>query len=807
MAGPFDDLIAQPGAAAATPAGPFGDIVAAGQQAAQAHAASQQAQREALRQHLPSVPRGLANSAISGLTFGFDDEISAGIRTGFGMLGDYGAEVERQRLEKAAFAAFHPYLNVAGEVAGSVPTMFVPGVGVPARVVQAGRTAGTVGQFVRQGARAGATAGALSGIGNADPNQNTSWLEAGLQRVIGGGVGGTIGAGLGAGLGALGSGGNTLSRPLRHGSDAAAMLQAGETGNVAAQTQALRDIALELRRDAVDPAGLVRNMLPQYRNGRGGLSVDQIENVVAGHLNGESAPAIAARINATPNQVERMVQRFNTEIRPRFEGQNILEVMRTPSRQGEVVAIPNTTSLAYQATRSEGRGQQVAQQRLLQRQADEADQMAALIGDTFGAHNFEQTAQAFREANIGRARQMYSAMYNNNQGPVINVAQTPALASVRGDPVFRNALEFAAREAAVRGDQALAAQIAAGTLDARAVDIVQRQLRRSAQSIGDPNSAQLAGTIRTRFLDIADRSMPEFWGNRGVYRLGIAAEEALDLGRTLSTRRGGTGDEAWRFFTEHNARLAAIDKEIKATQRQLSQAGTGNNASASLTRQLQMAQGERSLIADIVDNFSRSYGAGLIDELNRSGNANRFLTGAEARVFRSRVQEILGKDAQPFLDAIASAQQRKLTMRQMYGNSETAPRLMKMLAQNPLMDTAAGIATMNPMRALRGAGDMVSARLREARYDRIANLLSETDMRQVFNLTRALRDNMQRSQLPNSQAMQTAVLGVVDQLPQALRARVRGVLGDELRGQDLLTFLSRVLSAYAAASTYRAQRQ
>lgn len=807
MAGAFDDLIAPASGQPAQPAGPFGDIVAAGQQAAQAHAATVATRREALRQHLPSVPRGIANAALSGLTFGFDDEISAGLRTGFGFLGDYGAEAERQRLEKAAFAEFHPYLNVAGEVAGAVPTMFVPGVGVPARAVQAGRTAGTVGQFVAQGARTGAKVGALSGMGNADPGANANWFEAGLQRVIGAGVGGTIGAGLGAGLGSLASGGNNLARPLRQGSDAAAMLQSGATGEAAAQTQALRDIAIELRRDAVDPVGLVRNMLPQYRNGRGGLSVNQIENVIAGHLNEEPVAAIARRIGATTDQVNRMVRRFETEVRPRFDNQNILEIMRTPSRPGEVVAIPNTTSLAYQATRSEGRGQQVAQQRLLQRQADEADQIANLIGDTFGSHNFEQTATAYREMLQGRARQMYSAMYANNQGPVIDIAQAPALRRIAGDPVFRNALEFAAREAAVRGDEALAAQIAAGSLDARAVDLVQRQLRRSAQSLGDPNSAQLAGTIRSRFLAAADTAMPEFWGTRGVYRLGTLADEALDLGRTLSTRRGGTGDEAWRFFTTHNDNLVAINREIRETQRRLQLAGSNQNAVANLTRQLQMAEAERALVSDIVNNFRQSYGAGLLDELNRNGNANRFLTGAEARVFRSRVEAILGPDARPFLDAIASAQQRKLTMRQMYGNSETAPRLMKALAQNPIIDTAAGIATMNPMRALRGAGDMVSARLREARYDRIASLLSETDMRQVFNLTRMLRDNMQRSQLPNSQAMNDSVMGVVRRLPAPLRARIQSVLGDEFRGQDLLTFLSRVLSEYATASTYRAQRQ
>ncbi len=284
----------------AEPENPFAELAARFTPAPQvsqgnpfARFATESEARRTLAGAQPSMPEGMARMALQGLTFGFGDELLAGLQTGAGYLGDYGQAVEANRRANAAFAAYNPGTAFVSEVAGAIPTMFVPGVGVSARAVQAGRSVGTAGQYVAQGARMGAVGGALSGAGNADPGQNTSWLEAGLQRVIGGGVGGTIGAGLGAGLGALGSGGNTLSRPLRQGSDAAAMLQAGEAGNVAAQTQALRDIALELRRDAVDPAGLVRNMLPQYRNGRGGLSVDQIENVVAGHLNGESAPAIA----------------------------------------------------------------------------------------------------------------------------------------------------------------------------------------------------------------------------------------------------------------------------------------------------------------------------------------------------------------------------------------------------------------------------------------------------------------------------------------------------------------------------------
>lgn len=832
--GMFDDIVPevapQHAAGGGHTGGLFGDLVDAGTAAAAQQQQATASRREQLRQHLPSVAGGIADSALQGLLLGWGDEAGAGIETMGGTTGSYADAVMRRRLATAAFREFHPYLAFGSEVVGSIPTMFAPVVGVSARGAQAMRAASTPGQYLAAGARTGARPGFIAGAGAADPNPNHGTGEAVIQRTLGGTVGAGIGTVAGAGVGLVGNQINAMTnlRPgLRAGSDAAQMLETNAAGNptaeamLARQRTAIGDIARELQRDGVDPANVINSMLPAYRNGRGGLTRDQIENVVAGHLNNEPITAIAARINATEAQVQRMVERFNTEIRPRYEGSNLIEIIRTPSRPGEVVAAPNMTSLAYQVASSEGRGQQVAAQRLLQRQADEADNMAGLIGRSFGSENFEQHAQTYREMLAGRTRQMYADMYANNAGPIINVAQTPALQAIARDPAFRRALEFAARDATIQGDQALATQILAGQLDARAVDMVQRSLRRAASGTADPSESYVAHTLRGRFLDVADNAMPEFWGNRGVFRMGMLADEALDLGRTLSLRRGGSNNEAWQFFQRHNGNLARIDREIAATTRRIAAAAPGSNAVANLNRQLQMAQAERGLVADIIDNFRRSYGAGLIDELNTSGNANRFLTGAEARVFRERVLHILGgmpadptaaqrmaatRAVAPFMGEIERAQLQKQTMRALYGNSDTDRRLAKRMAQNPVYQTAAGLLTMNPSRAIQGATDMISNRAKEVRYENIANLLSATEMRETYNLARLLRDQMARSQLPNLPVQ--SVERLVQRLPARLQTIVRGRLGGgEIRGNDLLTFLARVLSAYATTSTYGAQRQ
>lgn len=69
--------------------------------------------------------RGLAQGA----SFGFGDEITAGIGTGFGLAGDYDEMVEDQRRQNRESAKQWPKTAIAGEVAGSIATSMVPGVG------------------------------------------------------------------------------------------------------------------------------------------------------------------------------------------------------------------------------------------------------------------------------------------------------------------------------------------------------------------------------------------------------------------------------------------------------------------------------------------------------------------------------------------------------------------------------------------------------------------------------------------------------------------------------------------------------
>src|SRR5688500_6031771 len=69
-----------------------------------------------------SLDESTSRAIVSGLLFGFDDEIAAGLKTGFGIAGDYGKQVAEERAAKKARSDAHPVASTIGEIGGAVAT-------------------------------------------------------------------------------------------------------------------------------------------------------------------------------------------------------------------------------------------------------------------------------------------------------------------------------------------------------------------------------------------------------------------------------------------------------------------------------------------------------------------------------------------------------------------------------------------------------------------------------------------------------------------------------------------------------------
>ena len=164
----------------------------------------QQKQREQLRQNQEDLRKkttsttgekiaGTLRGAGQGLTFGFGDEIEAGLKTGFGLLGDYGKTVGDIRQDIDDFRISDPALAYGSEIGGAIlPALFTGGAGA---VATAGRMG--AGALAKQGAKTGAKFGGAYGLGTAESDPGASVFEMAKDRAIGLGGGALIGGATG----------------------------------------------------------------------------------------------------------------------------------------------------------------------------------------------------------------------------------------------------------------------------------------------------------------------------------------------------------------------------------------------------------------------------------------------------------------------------------------------------------------------------------------------------------------------------------------------------------------------------------
>jgi hypothetical protein len=155
------------------------------------------------------IAKGVGRSAASGLTFNWSDELIAGARAKSEGI-PYEQALKEERETKKQFEGQYPVTAIASELAGSVPTMFVPGLGIAKGAQVASRVARpalSIGektaQFaaspVGQGVKTGAVQGGLSGLGESESENLFSAEDIGSRlksAAQGAGVGAVIGGGL-----------------------------------------------------------------------------------------------------------------------------------------------------------------------------------------------------------------------------------------------------------------------------------------------------------------------------------------------------------------------------------------------------------------------------------------------------------------------------------------------------------------------------------------------------------------------------------------------------------------------------------
>ena len=149
----------------------------------------------------------LARMAVGqGAALGFGDEIEAGLRTGFGLLGDYDETVKDVRDQIKGFRDENPATALAAEIGGGLLTGGVGGARAAGTAL--GRKAISKFGAPAFAAGIGAGEGAIAGIGAG---------ETAGERAVGGAIGGTIGGVAGAAVPALVGAGKGVVNRVRSG--------------------------------------------------------------------------------------------------------------------------------------------------------------------------------------------------------------------------------------------------------------------------------------------------------------------------------------------------------------------------------------------------------------------------------------------------------------------------------------------------------------------------------------------------------------------------------------------------------------
>jgi transposase-like protein len=662
----------------------------------------------------PSLLESFGRGAAGGATFEFGDEI--------GLL-----DREKQNISKRA----NPWTHFAGSMVGGLaPTLALGPLGLAARLGTAGRylagalvpsrSASVLGA-AGQGAKVGTTYGAITGAGATESAPDATMGESFVDRLKGAGVGAAEGLVLGGGLGAAGHG---VGKAF--GAAADRMLPGLSEGRQFARdpaNQGVRDILKDARRDLVDFDATYRQMTPVAKTGGGGKNLSQpdVDRIIDMHSRGASPGDIAAEIGRTPATVNNWIKRYQSEVGRDFDGQNLLEALKTPTRPGQIKTTKNLDDLADYAARTPGEGANKTQAAMLQRKADQPSVIADEVDRMFGTGDI----RAYRDKVSSEGTVAFNKLYGDMHNPA-NVAPWPTMAHLperlTTDPMFHRALKGAQRLASVEGKippPQTATQTFASTFSPAVIDYMQRILRKTAEGTGA--NAEIAKTMRSQFLSHVDNHLKGFPQVRAMYRAHKARLEMLDAGEKFNLhapiKPGSANAEALAEFRKWQGIANAKGSKPE----------------------------EKAMAKAITEDFKKGVGQSvkqMFDSKNSlEGGVAGPLNNLQAKNVKERLTEILGKkEAEEFVAMLARERRKIVTGQTLYGNSKTQARGEKSRSMEAVADIASGIATLRPGKIARGAGDLFTDKLREARGDRINESLAPYDMNTVRQQIMLLRE-------------------------------------------------------------------
>lgn len=656
---------------------------------------------------------GTLRSLEQGASFGFGDEINAGLRSTFGKE-KYGEALADERAKNAQFSEQHPVISTVSEIAGGVPMMFLPGMqGVTGAKYLA--NAKTALQAAKRSSAVGAGFGSIAGFGHG---------EGGLQNRAENAL--QAGAVSGAMAAPLGYAGYKLGEAI--GGVRTARDEA--TGPASSQNY----VAKKLRADNIDiDNDILAKMFP---TGGRRFTQDEMQDIVTRLKNGETQQQIAAAYGAAPSTVGRVSRGFEEQTQTPLTIVDRAKLVRPGSGQ-------NTEWGQRAAALTDGDARRLAYENLTERQIGQGprlmDAVTKYIGD--GSDDSIKAAQAVLKRQEDAA---YTAARANEQPfnitPILdawnqNIKNTLGASSEVGQGV-KNALNAFYDETSVAnpmGTNYLKTytpinnlqrfQGAKGSLDT---------LIENSKKDGRPTF------LTANLKQLKDDLMNEIGTTNPQWKLANdtftgAGTRALKAGEALPMRLNSKSRDILNQFRQYakqaqdpNPDIAAagraqLDLFRQGMSRAIQDGLQNNGATNDLSRQL-LLPGSQKVMREVL---------GTMDRLNKTANPNRPLQ----------------KSADTLIRLLREEQAGTSTFNKIRGGSQTTPLANEAAQQGLGARIASAAEWLSPKHLLASIIDQTAGRMRSGRNDAVMKMLTEMDPVEQLQILRGVKNVAQGRQV------------------------------------------------------------
>lgn len=644
----------------------------------------------------------VTRSMASGVTFGYADELAGALGSaGNKAMRAVGVDVPERTYSDIRneqdqgirdFRESNPVAAYGTEILGGLATP----IGVGASLLKSGMTAGNV---AKGALTVGAPIGAATAIGEAK----------GLDD-----VGDYVGEGLKGGL--IGAGTYGVIAPVAAGLAKGAQTVARAIGYARKpQNAALDKTAQALIDDDIDPNLLRGVIAPKGKEtaANRGLTDAQVSELVKRAGEGEDISAIASgMVNPKTGKPFTTLNKYLAEYRDNTDiPMNMIDLAKSLPDSGGAKSL---TNLARAAASGRGKAQSIAGKALVNRQLEQGGRVSEHIDRAVGGVNIEDEIARLDDIVGEQAKTAYDAA--RAQAKPFNLSDV--VRKWRGDAKGNDTVSKQLNEAIdTFFDPGLVEQVSMKTgktmkqlrytklLEPTSdMDQFMRSRRGLDQMIdaskavgGKPTTLTLVLAGLRRDLNNAARKDNDAWLKADAqFSEGKAGQAAIELGETIALRAGG----------KQRAAMAKFSK-LSEEQKELARLG--------LARQ----------IMDRVTNKRESHD--VTQELS-TDSVNRVL----GKVFPDKSGQRLIRDMER--EGITTD-----TLRDVFGGSQTAPRLQDL---GKLQEDAAlvgNIVTGNIPGTIKQAADRIMRGLNEQQSREIIQLLTNTRQEELLPLLDALQ--------------------------------------------------------------------